>query len=247
MDALCYFTYYIINSRQFEIFDPFLNQLDSVSEMSRDCLRTFFRLCEKYYPMIDSIVEDHLSALKILIRMLSVLSINEENMIIGIPEAGSFASKIFQIVSTDFESLLSSIEDNEWPSFCRGLIHLFSIHLLYEKVNNQQLDLLSKIPNLNSRKEEMIINLIDSLASLRVRLPIDQSTFLIGLVGQNDLTLQHLELASSLDAYISFLTQFVIDHFETDIDSHLTKVLTENRFPSNSNEFSFEILHFSLF
>lgn len=247
-DNLCYFTYFIIHSKKFPIYDSFLNQFqsfqcESIENLSREMLKMFFQLCDKYYQMIKSIVENELEALKILIRMLSVVPISEENMAISIIDVQIFVSALFQIVLIHFEELLTSVRDNEWSSFCQGLIHLFAIQLYYQNANKQIINpivLLSKMSDSDSRKEEMTVGLVDLLVSLCVSLPVDQSKDLIESIDENYLTLQHLELASSWDIYINFLTRFVICHMEIDdelkenIDTHLDDILNRNRFPSKN-------------
>jgi len=228
-----------------DVFNSFLEQFINVlkdrnSGILHESLKMFFELCNKYYPSIETIVNNDLLALQILVRMISALPINAENMTIGIPAAEYFASIVLKILSEKFDVILSTIDEDEWSSFRDGLITLFCIQLHSEKPLEGTVDsieLLSMISDEEIRRD-MAMSLANLILELRFTLPVNRTNDLIALIGQQQLTLQHLELAASLETYISYLTQFIICHQEEDdqltdkITNHLDKLLRESHFPS---------------
>ena len=230
----------------FEAYNAFLEQFkfgitNKNRTISRENLKTFFRLSKKHYPSIETIVQNDTMALKILVRMFSCLPISAENMISGTEVTKYFASTVFKNVSNNFDVILNSIKDDEWPSFREGFITLFCIQIhfrtpLEETIN--PITLLSMIPEDGPRRQETTISLIRLLSQLQFSLSTEQTIELIVLVGPNELTLEHLEIATSLEIYITYLTQFLMGQKQIDeqlmekISEHFDKFIREQRFSS---------------
>ncbi|CAF4183121.1 unnamed protein product [Rotaria sordida] len=66
------------------------------------------------------------------------------------------------------------------------------------------------------RQQETTSKLLSLLSELRWTPKRDQETALYKLIGQDQLTLEHLDVAASLETYISYLTQLVIAHPKDD-------------------------------
>ncbi|CAF3944692.1 unnamed protein product, partial [Rotaria sordida] len=177
--------------------------------------------------------------------MLAPLPINQENTIIGSEAAQLFASIIFKTLLQNLQAIWPTIIDKEWSSFREGLVILYCIrlqhHQMAENEANDSFDLLSMIPD-ETRRQETVTKLLSLLDNLRCVLKRNEEVALYTLIGRDRLTFEHLEVAASLETYISYLTQLVIAHqgdnneLEEKIHIQLDKLLRENRFP---NEFPF--------
>lgn len=232
--------------KSYELFDSFLKQFTiAIQErrtgISRENLNHLFKLCRKYYSTIEYTVKEDLSALKILVRMTAAVPINQENMAIGSEAARLFASIVLKHLSGKLQNVWPTITDSEWPSFREGLVTLYCFKLLNrqhsEEEANDSLNLLSTIPK-ETRRQETAMKLLALLGNLRYTLSGNQAVVLYTLVGQDHLTLEHLELADSLETYISYLTQLMIGHpgdenqLEEKIQAQIDKLFRENHFPS---------------
>jgi hypothetical protein len=173
--------------------------------------------------------------------MFSSLPLNAENMNIEMEAANYLASSVLEILFEKFDVIINTTDENEWPSFRKGLVTLCCIQLHCQKLKMRTIDpicLLLLMPQEGIRRQETVIDLLNSLCKLKSTLPNNQTTALIGLVGLDQLTLQYLELVTSLETYISYLTQFIICHQPVDnqltdeITNHLDKLFRENRFSS---------------
>jgi hypothetical protein len=109
-----------------------------------------------------------------------------------------------------------------------------------EKAANDTLNILSMIPK-EEKKQETAMKLLNLLSDLQCTLPEKQEVALYALVGENHLTLEHLELATSLETYVSYLIQLVIayqgdvNELEQKIQRQLDKLLKEKRFRSKKS------------
>jgi hypothetical protein len=236
----------MISMKSYEMFDSFLEQFiiakgERGKGLSREYLNIFFQLCRKYYSTIEHNVKQDVPALKSLIRMIALLPINKENMLIGSEAARQFASIVLKTLSERLPAVWTTIVDTEWPSFCEGLVTLCCFKILHnqesEKETNDSFDLISMIPD-EVRRQETAMKLLNLLGDLQCILSRKQEVTLYTLVGQDHLTLEHLELAASLETYISYLTQLVIAHqgednqLEEKIQIQLSKLFRENRLRS---------------
>lgn len=244
---LCIFTYFIIIQKSYDTFDSLIEQFtNAVQErkrgISRENFDEFFKLCRRHYSSIEKIVKNDLVALKILVRMMSVLPVNQENMTIASEAAQLFVSIVLRILSSEFDAVSIAITDPEWPSFREGLITSLCIKLhrqTLDKDGENVLDLLTYIPE-GTRRQDVAQRLIDLLSKLSCNLLTHQEAILYTLIGPKNLTLEHLELSSSLEMYINYLTKLMIAYegddseLEAKIQVRLNKLLLENHFPSKS-------------
>jgi hypothetical protein len=189
---------------------------------------------------MEHVVKNDPTTLKILVRMTGPLPINQENLIIKSDALTLFISMILKNLSEQLETVLSTIDTVEWPSFCNGLVILFVIELTRHKPiedTNDAIILLSKIPD-KKRRKEIANKLLDLLNNLKYTLSQIDLMNIWDLIRQDGLSLEHLELTHSLESYIDCLTQFVTayqgDHnqLEEKITNHFTKLLQANHFPS---------------
>jgi hypothetical protein len=232
--------------KSYDMFDSFLEQFTTAiverrRRLSREIFNLFFQLCRKYLSTIEHIVKQDPFALKILIRMVTPLPIDQENMLIGSEAAQLFASIVLRILSENLQTVWTTIVDTEWASFRDGLVTLCCIKILYgqetEKEAYDSVNLIAMIPE-ETRRQETATKLLDLLSDLRRTLPENQEVALYALVGPEHLTLEHLKLAASLETYISYLTQLMISNQVDDkqldekIQIQLDKLLKENHFPS---------------
>jgi two-component SAPR family response regulator len=232
--------------KSYDMFDSFLAQFNiAIQErrrsISRENLNHFFVFCRNFYSTIEHTVKQDVSAVKILVRMIALLPINRDNMMIGSEAARAVASIILNTLSEKLLVTWPTITDAEWSSFREGLVTLCCIKLLHhqvsEKAANDTLNLLPMIPN-EEQKQQIAMKLLNLLGDLQFTLPEKQEVALYTLVGENHLTLEHLELATSLETYVSYLIQLVIAHqgdvneLEAKIQRQLDKLLKEKRFPS---------------
>jgi hypothetical protein len=236
----------MISMKSYDMFDSFLTQFTiAIQErgrsISRENLNIFFTNCRKFYSTIEHTVKEDVSALKVLVRMTARLPINQDNMIIGSEAGRQFASMILNNLSEKLLVIWPTITEAEWPSFRAGFVTLCCIKLLHHqvsgKVASDTLNLLPMIPK-PEQKQEIAMELLNLLSNLQRPLPEKQEVALYSLIGEQDLTLEHLELATSLETYVSYLTQLVIVHqgdaheLEERIQRQLDKLLKEKRFPS---------------
>ncbi|UJR16715.1 hypothetical protein I4U23_003615, partial [Adineta vaga] len=243
-ENLCIFPYFMINMKCYDLFDSFLKQFSNAVQESRkgisqENLNIFFQLCRKYYSEIEQTVKEDLSALNILIRMVSVLPTNRENLTGENEAARLFTSIVFKKTLNDLHKIWPTILDSEWTSFREGLITLCSLSLIvYQDTEKQTTDcfnLLSMIPD-EERRKEIATRLLTLLSYLGYSLRENKDASLYTLVGKDHLTLEHLELAATLETYISYLTQFLLayqgdyNELQEKIGVQLDKLLQQKRF-----------------
>lgn len=236
-----------------EMFDSFLQQFNyAIQErhrsIARENLNQFFINCRKFYSTIEASLRQDIFALKILVRMTAVLPINKDNMIIGSEAGRQFASLILNNLSNKLEAVWPTIKEAEWPSFREGLVTLSCIKLLHlhesEEVKENTTKLLASIP-IEEKKQEIVLCLLNLIRNLQCTLPENQEAALYSLVGKQHLTLEHLELANSIETYISYLAQVLIGHqgdvneLERQIHDQLNKLFKENRFVIKSTDIQF--------
>jgi hypothetical protein len=231
--------------KSYEIFDALLEEFSIAityrkREISSENLNAFFQFCRNYYSMIENVIKQDPIALKILIRMISPLPINRENVRTKSEAGRMFTSIVLKLLSETLQVVWATIIDTEWSSFREGLKTLFCINLHNqesETETNDFLNLLSTIPE-EAQRQETVNNLLTLLGDLQCTLPRKQEVILYELVGRDNLTLEHLALAASLETYISYLTQLVMAHkgdyneLAEKIHIQLDKLLRENHFLS---------------
>ncbi|CAF4433570.1 unnamed protein product, partial [Rotaria magnacalcarata] len=212
-DHLCIFSYFFIKMKSYDNVDSFLKQfsiavLERSRRFSNENLNLFFQTCRKYYNTIEQKVKQDLLALKTLIRVMCVVPINQENMTVRSEAAVFFASIVLKTLSEKCQALWSTLIDTEWSSFREGL----------------------------EQRQKITAKLLSLLSELRWIPRRNQETALYALAGHDHLTLEHLEVAASLETYISYLTQIVTTHPKNDnelderIHLQLNKLLKQNRF-----------------
>ena len=228
------------------MFDSLLEQFNITLQqrernISREKLNWFFQNCRKNYSIIERIVNQDVPALKILIRMISVLPLNKENILDSSEAARQFSSIVLRILSEKFSNAWPTIGEAEWLSFNDGLVTLCCLRLLHSQKSVEETDetshLLSLIPD-EVQRRETVLKLLNSLGNWQCTLSKRQQVALYALLDKKELELKHLEVASSLETYISYLTQVMISYhgdakqLEDDIEKQLNKLLTERRLPS---------------
>ncbi|CAF4606015.1 unnamed protein product, partial [Rotaria sp. Silwood2] len=170
--------------------------------------------------------------------MIGLLSICQEN-IINDRIASTFSSIILKNFGDKLNDVFATINENEWTSFCQGLITLICIKLFYQGNANERsnaFDLLSKMPE-GEQREYAALKLLDLLYHLPYRLPSDEGMVLFELVKPDDLKLKYLELADSLEIYIMYVTYFInksednANDLKENIKSQLDRLLKENHLP----------------
>ncbi|CAF1677650.1 unnamed protein product, partial [Adineta ricciae] len=255
---LCIFTYFLINEKSYEAFESFHEQfangiINQSRTLSLENLNEFFKLCRNHFAAIERIMPNNLEALKILVRMMSPLLINRANMIVQSEAAQLFISILLRHIAEGLQAIWIAIIDSEWASFREGLINLLCIKLHNhnsKEESNIVFDILTKLPE-GTRRHELIEKLINLLTQLKCNLSKDQEVILYTLIGHKNLTLEHLELCSSLNAYVSNLTQFLSVHqdnvvqLETKIQIQLDRLLQEKRFPINLEDILFVLKFFN--
>jgi len=231
--------------KTYDTFDTLIEQFNTaIQDRGRAILRAnlnlFFTVCRRHYSTIEHIVEQDLFALKILVRMLALLPLNRENMIIGSEAARQFASIVLKKLSEKVQTIWATIAESEWPLFREGLITLYCIKLHHQESENETDDpfLLLSMMSDEARRQEIVTKLLTVLGDLQCSLPRKQEVILYALVDRDHLTLEHLEMTTSLETYISYLIQLVRDYqgdhnqLEEKIQIQLDKLLKENHFRS---------------
>ncbi|CAF3907546.1 unnamed protein product, partial [Rotaria sp. Silwood2] len=156
---------------------------------------------------------------------------------------GTDLKYIFAVVTAltrpGIQAIWPIIIDKEWSSFREGLVTLCCIKLLNHQVSekeaNDSFDLLSMIPN-EAQRQETVIKLLTLLGDLRCVLKRTEEVALYTLIDRDHLKLEHLEVAASLETYITYLTQLLIayqgdnNELEEKIQTQLDKLLKENHF-----------------
>ncbi|CAF4423205.1 unnamed protein product, partial [Rotaria sp. Silwood2] len=243
LDHLCIFTYFLLSTQSYDKVDSLFDQFAATLEsrkiiISRESLKIFFNLCYKYLSTIENVLKQDLDALKILIRMIGLLSISRENLIFD-QAASIFASIILKNLCDKLDAVLTTINENDWTSFCQGLVTLICIKLLHQGNENEAsntIDLLSRMPEGQQRKDA-VLKLLDLFYELQCRLSKNKVMELYTLVEPDDLALKYLELAVSIEIYIDYLTYFLkirednTNDFQENIKDQLDRLLEKNYFP----------------
>ncbi|CAF3297892.1 unnamed protein product [Rotaria sp. Silwood2] len=243
LDHLCIFTYFLLSTQSYDKVDSLFDQFAATLEsrkiiISRESLKIFFSLCYKYLSTIENALKQDLDALKILIRMIGLLSISRENLIFD-QAASIFASIILKNLCDKLDAVLTTINENDWTSFCQGLVTLICIKLLHQGNENEAsntIDLLSRMPEGQQRKDA-VLKLLDLFYELQCRLSKNKVMELYTLVEPDDLALKYLELAVSIEIYIDYLTYFLkirednTNDFQENIKDQLDRLLEKNYFP----------------
>jgi hypothetical protein len=144
-DHLCIYTYFIINTKAYDVFNSLLEQFAIVLKdrgrgVSHENLNLFFQLCHRHYSAIKDIIQKDLTAFKILVRMVALLPINQENMTIRSQAAEQFVSIVLRSLSENLEAILAITDGVEWPSFREGVITLLCIQLNRQKLEDKMID-----------------------------------------------------------------------------------------------------------
>lgn len=239
--------------QSYNIFDSFLQQFkiaihERGRSIARENLNIFFYNCRKFYSIIEHNVKQGIFALKILVRMIAVLPINKDNIIIGSEAGRQFASIVLNTLSKNLETVWPTITNEEWPSFREGLVTLCCVKLLHsqksENPEENAVHILSMIPN-DGQKQEIATHLLNLLSNLQCTLAENQEVALYALAGEQHLTVEHLELANSLETYISYLDQLMMvyqgntNELEEKIQTQLNKLLKQKRFAVKFTDIQF--------
>ena len=241
------YSFCIIYLKSYHLYDSFLEQFNIALQqqrdkgISRENLNLFFHNCRRHYSIIEHIVNAEIPALKILVRMASILPLDRGNVIIGSEAARQFSSIILRALSDKFALEWPTIDNVEWISFRNGLVVLCCLKLLHRQQSTEGTsgtsDLLSLIKD-ETRQGETVLQLLDLLRNLQCTLSENEEVALYKLIDKNHFELKHLELATSLETYVSYLTQLMMGHrgeinqLEEDIQNQLNRILTEKRFTS---------------
>ena len=231
----------------YDAFDPLISQfLVAVHQRGRGIsavnLNEFFQTCRNHYVSIENSIRTDVTALKILVRMMAPLPINGENMLIGSEAAQLMVSITLQNLKRNFQAGWTAISESEWISFREGLVILSCIRLYHQDAGNNAdcpLDLLPMICD-QRRQQDVADKLVNFLGDLGCTLPKHQEVILFTLIGQNILTLKHLEMTRSLDTYVGYVAQLLTSHqndstqLEGEIQLQLDTLIPKNHFASKN-------------
>jgi hypothetical protein len=240
----CLYTCYLLQSGMADVFDLLYEQLRIASPTENNTLtleqfQNFFANCYEYICPVLAESTDKCLVLKVILRMIGILSINEQNFDRWNACSIPFAHEIMIHLRENFANLCRVVNDIEWILFQRGLAILVSIELLQYRSNDfneNKVIFLQQIPDPTRRK----LAAYKTLSRLhKINLPIfnDVSwTDLFTMIDPTKIDINHLNLTNSIETFvtcISKISKVLIDSttFEKDMDTYL-----ENRILTNCIE-----------
>jgi hypothetical protein len=208
--------------------------------LSQNDLDFFFRCCHQYYAKVEQHVKTNTDAIKIMIRMVSILPVNLENIVEKMEAARFIASMILKNLSEKTLDFWEIIIDQEWPSLCQGLVILLCIVLSHRdkaEQMNQFPIFLWTIAN-RTRRAEVVTQLLNVLKRMKYILTREEMVGLYALIGIENLTVEQLEIAGYLEIYITYLFQILIfnrdvnDQWEQRVREQIVKLLKDRALKS---------------
>jgi hypothetical protein len=220
----------------YEMFDVLVNQFEALllkdNRYSNEYdFHDFFHNCYRY--LSDVLINSNKKSitLKIILRMIGLLSIDKTNFDRSDQYSNGFANLIMFHVRKDFAILYQSVEETEWFLFKCGLATFLCIELLAHgsnSSNDNKVDLLQEIPN-EIKRQEFANELFYQLQKIDHQIFGDAKwTDLFTLVDPTKIDINQLNLTNSFETLIRCITKIskvIIDysHFEEQIPDYLDK------------------------
>ena len=237
----CLFTCYLLRTRMADVFDLLYEQLRLTSPSENNNLtveefRNFFAHCYQYIcPVLDESINKCL-VLKVILRMVGVLSIKEHDFDRWNVNSIRFAHETMIYVRANFADLYRIVNDVEWILFQRGLAMLVSIELLQYRSNGSnenKVVFLQQIPD-ETRRKLAAYKILSRLHKLNQPIFGDVNwTDLFTMIDPTKININHLNLTNSIETFIICITKIskvLIDSstFEKDIDTYLENRILPN-------------------
>ncbi len=240
LTELCFFTYFLLNDQMYDVFDTLAYQFQIAQEnhtLDKNTVQDFFDMCNRcFYDMWTDSNEKN-KILKIILRMIGLVSINKECLDRYYRNSIEFTNRIMFSMQENFNILYQSVEkEEEWILFRHGLVMLLCIELLKDKSNSSnenKIIFLQQISDENQR-QDMANELLHQLHKL------DQPIFgnsnwtdLFTMVHPTKIDINQLNLTDSFKTLITCVTKVSkvltdYSNFEENIADYL-----ENRILNN--------------
>ena len=214
--TLCFFTYYLIDTRQFDIFELFLEQFglfmhDQTIELTKSNFKDFVKTTFGYFSNKEHILDNPLVIMNI-VRMFGILPLEKANFSFTDVYARKFSNMILLKVSEQIRSIFKNMEAKQWVLFTSGLATLMTIEIL----NNEDIDtdcdaisLLNQIPTDDKKQSQIADAFFEELMKLDI--PISRTNWidLLPFIDDQKLNLDCLHLATTYDQIILCLERVV--------------------------------------
>lgn len=223
-----------------EQFSEFRN--NHTAQFSYNDLNDFFWCCLNHYTVVEKIINASIDAVKILIRMLSVLPINLENITGKSAAARIMVSNIRRNVLNKNLFFWEVVLNHEWPSLRQGLVTSLCLGLYFSEraEHTDQCSIVLKEITDQTKRTEAVTQLLDLLKRVKCLPKREEMLKLFGLIESKSLTLEPLENSGYLEIYIHHLTQIILstengnDQWEEKVRMQLKKFPRNKLFKSMS-------------
>lgn len=244
LDQLCFFTYAFLSRRSYDQCESLFKQFTTALEDEENAnflqdLHSFFPLCYQYFFTIEDAIREDVTALQIVVRMIGLLRINQQ-IVASAQTALLFASMVLKKLSDKLGAISAKLDENNWPTFCKGLVQLICIELWNEKSEEETSNAIHLLLSMHKRqqREDAAVKLLNLLWDLKLKLSGNKLMLLYKLVKPDDFAMKYLELSNCLKTYIWCLSDFLkfygdsIIVFQQSIEEQIHKLLENNHLPS---------------
>ena len=242
----CLYTCYLLQTKMIDVFDSLYIQLKAASPTPNNTLsarefKDFFEKCDLY--LLDTLAQLNVSlpVLKVILRMVGALSIEEQAFDRYYDHSITFANTIMSYVRKNIDNLCQFVREEEWTLFYRGLAMLVSIELLQYKGNGSKENKVAFLRQIHDQTRRQIAanKLLSRLCKLKQIIIGDMSwTDLFMIVDPTKIDTNQLGLTDSIEVLITCISKIstVVDdssafeqHIERDLETYVFNKSMERR------------------
>ena len=164
------------------------------------------------YTVVEKRVNVHIDAVKVLIRMLSVLPINLENITGKSAAARVMVSNIHRNLLNKNLFFWEIVLNHEWLSLRQGLVTslCLSLYCSERAEHTDQCSIVLKKITDQTKRTEAVTQLLDLLKRVNCFAKREEMLKLFELIKSKNLTLEQLEKGGYLEIYIHHLTKIIL-------------------------------------
>ena len=179
---LCLFAYYLLDHRQFQTFEIFLQQFQlymhtNAMILSESDFINFVKTTYGYFSNKERIL-DHPMALIHIVSMMGILPLEQNNF----PVTDNYARKcsvlILKKVVHQLESIFEQMNEDQLNFFKSGLVTLMCIEIFNNEEINTDYDsisLLHRIPTKDNQQKHLANTLFQEIMKLKI--PIERLNY----------------------------------------------------------------------
>ena len=246
---LCLFTCFLLNERDYGLFDilneQFQHFVDNQSNGYRNFKFTdFFDYCNRFLVITLTNANEIFVPLKIIIRMIGLLTIPNDCFYSFDKVSLNFTNQILEYIKIDFNTFYKSIHENERLTFNNGLVTLICIKLIFMKKRDDNVNEIGFFKELldGNQHQKLAQQLLERLEQLNKSFESDPNWFdLLILVDPSTIKVEHLNFTHSLTTFVQCISAIsnvlqisneFLESFKNYFEIRVSKKAQENHFLS---------------